>query len=75
MRYLQGLVTGRRDRIQGRGGKWNLKNENIMWENVFFLQLYANTHAFSQLVLVPWGYTMEEYKYHDRVMEVVGPVG
>ena len=40
-----------------------------------FFQLYANTHAFSQLVLVPWGYTMEEYKYHDRVMEVVGPVG
>ncbi len=40
-----------------------------------FFQLYANTHAFSQLVLVPWGYTMEEYKYHGRVMEVVGPVG
>merc|ERR1711997_397515 len=61
------------DTYHGSEAFSEIENQNVrdfLWKNKDSIKFYNNVHSYSQLILLPWGYTSVPAPNYDRMEEV-----
>ena len=65
------------DSYMGKSAFSEIENQNVrdfLSKHKDTIKYYVNLHSYSQLVLLPWGYTEEPMPVYDRYLEVANKV-
>ena len=65
------------DSYMGKSAFSEIENQNVrdfLSKHKDTIKYYVNLHSYSQLVLLPWGYTEEPMPIYDRYLEVANKV-
>ena len=65
------------DSYMGKSAFSEIENQNVrdfLLKHKDTIKYYVNLHSYSQLVLLPWGYTEEPMPVYDRYLEVANKV-
>ena len=65
------------DTYMGKSAFSEIENQNVrdfLSKHKDTIMYYVNLHSYSQLVLLPWGYTEEPMPVYDRYLEVANKV-
>ena len=66
------------DSYMGTSAFSEIENQNVrdfLAAHKDNIKYYVNLHSYSQLVLLPWGYTKDPMPVYDRYLEVANRVG
>ena len=61
----------------GKSAFSEVENRNVrdfLAKNKETIKYYVNLHSYSQLVLLPWGFTEDPMPVYDRYLEVANEV-
>ena len=65
------------DSYMGKSAFSEIENQNVrdfLSAHKDKIKYYVNLHSYSQLVLLPWGYTKDPMPVYDRYLEVANEV-
>ena len=65
------------DSYMGKSAFSEIENQNVidfLSKHKDTIKYYVNLHSYSQLVLLPWGYTEDPMPVYDRYLEVANKV-